>query len=174
MALSKTQIEQIKTMALDGHTEQEICDAVGVSRGTVYKYKPKKNEQREKENEEFKQKYIKVKNEVNDRWFDKLRTDDRQEKIVDKILNLLNDEELLEKEIATSGIRSVVGAYKILVETNVKTKELSLKERNMDIRQQELEIKQKELELRMTNPEAFNTVQIINDAPKPSELDYAN
>ena len=72
MALSKSKKEQIKTMAADGHTEAEICKAVGVSRGTVRKYKPNKNEQREIENEQFIQNYTEVKNELNEKWLKKL------------------------------------------------------------------------------------------------------
>jgi hypothetical protein len=56
----------------------------------------------------------------------------------------------------------------------VKNVEIKLAE--LEIKRQLLSIKEKELELRITNPEAFHTVNIINDAPyrQDEEIDVYN
>ena len=120
MATSKTQIEQIKTMFKNGYTEQEITQTVGVSRNTARKYKPKKNEQRQLEIEQFEQNVQEVINNRNEVWLDRLRKDNRQERVTDFILNLLTDEKVLKKELDKNGIRNIVGAYKIMTETGIK------------------------------------------------------
>lgn len=120
MALSTTKIEQIKSLFKKGLTEQEICTSVGISRNTARKYRPKKNEQRQLENEQFERNVQEVINVRNEEWLERLRKDDRQYKLTNIMLDLLTDEDMMRNEIQKNGIRNIVGAYKIITETGIK------------------------------------------------------
>jgi transposase len=120
MATSQTKVEQIKAMFKNGYTEREICESVGVSRNTARKYKPKKNEQRQLDNEQFEQKVDNIINERNNTWLDRLRKDNRQERATDFILNILNDESTMKNELKKNGIRNIITAYRVLAETGIK------------------------------------------------------
>ena len=120
MALSNNKIEQIKSLFKKGFTEEQISQTVGISRNTARKYKPKKNEQRQLENEQFEQNVNNVIKERNEEWLERLRKDDRQYKLTDIMLNLLTDEDMMKNEIEKNGIRNIIGAYKIITETGIK------------------------------------------------------
>jgi hypothetical protein len=93
---------------------------VGISRNTARKYRPKKNEQRQLENEQFERNVQEVINVRNEEWLERLRKDDRQYKLTNIMLDLLTDEDMMRNEIQKNGIRNIVGAYKIITETGIK------------------------------------------------------
>ena len=81
----------------------------------------------------------------------------RYTNIANNIVDMFNKENL-EEERQSNGIRNLINLLGNTVDKTIKIKNLAIKER-------ELAIKEKELELRISNPELFHTVNIINDAP---------
>ncbi len=88
--------------------------------------------------------------------------------VIEDAVGLLSVENL-KKDFKERGLANAYRVAGMLIDKRNQTKEFELKERQLAIREREVEIKEKELELRISNPEAFQEVHIINDAPKEEE-----
>ena len=89
------------------------------------------------------------------------------------VKELEKEAQTLRNEIAKGGMRNIVGAYKIIIDTTLSINDMDIKSRQLEVRERELELKEMELKARIDNPDAFTSVTIINDAPKPKdEVDY--
>jgi hypothetical protein len=97
-----------------------------------------------------------IKQESNESLIKMLKNDVRLPSIASKILNLMNDDEQLEKEINRNGLRPLATVLGILSDKSLKAKELDIKE---------------------SKPESTTSVTIINDSDKvkykEDEEDYA-
>lgn len=125
-------------------SKTNIALKLGVSRNTVYKTLA---------NEKYKDEQIhtKVKKLVDQKTeslIDALINDTRPKEIIDKYLDILNDDEIIKKELTTNGIRTIVGSMKILVENQIKIKELNKK----------------------SEPNVFVTPVIVNDADEAAKI----
>lgn len=61
-----------------------------------------------------------IQEEKNESLLDALRNDQRPKQIMNKILDILNDDEQLERELKKQqGFRNVVGAMKVIIDTGV-------------------------------------------------------
>lgn len=87
----------------------------------------------------------KINKESNESLINMLKTDERLPSIASKILNLMNNDEMLEAEIAKNGLRPLATVLGILSDKSLKAKELDIKE---------------------NTPEASTNVTIINDSDK--------
>jgi len=108
----------------------EISRRLSISRGKVIEIlkQPKyKNEQLMDSIEEIEQ-------EHNESLLKMLRNDDRPRQIVNKILDIINDDKQLETELKRGGFRNVVGAMKVVIDNNIS---LSRDKREEDKAQQE-------------------------------------
>ncbi len=119
----------------------------------------------------FTQKYEEIKKEANEDLLDHIKSI-TYSNMTFNAMNLLT-KPALRAELKQRGIRNLVGLIANSADKVIAVEELELKKRTLIIREKELELKQKELELRITNPDAFHTVQIINDAPPRKDGYYA-
>lgn len=122
MAATKLQIEQIKKAYEDGLTEQEICSLTRLSRNTIRKYKVNKLSKRSEQIEHFKQEYKKIKEIEHNKLIDMMRNDNRATQIIDKILNIMNDDKLLKK----TDVRTLLTGYGILIDKAIKYEQLEV------------------------------------------------
>lgn len=104
-------------------SKSDIGRKLGVSRNTVYKVL---NTEKYKD-EQTSARIKKISDEHTQSLIESLVADKRPKQIIDKYLDILNDDETIQNELKTSGIRTIVGAMKILVENQIKIKELNKK-----------------------------------------------
>ena len=122
MAATKLQIEQIKQAYEDGLTEQEICHLTRLSRNTIRKYKLNKLHKRSEQTEHFKQEYKRIKEIEHQRLIGMMKNDNRAAKIIDKMLDIMNDEKTLKKQ----DIRVLLTGYGILIDKAIKYEQLEV------------------------------------------------
>lgn len=152
--------QKIIAMLQTGKTYTNIADKVGVAISTVHnvkkRWEKKNRESLEKTEDSI---YRMVQSEI----FANIARD---------ALNLLNAENL-KIDVDTRGVGNLYRLVGVFVDKTIAIDELELRRQHMNLKRRELELKEKELELRISNPEAFHTVQIVNDAPKDEEEDNA-
>lgn len=102
-------------------TKSDIATKLAISRNTVYKVL---NNEKYK-NEQINNKVKKISDKHTTTLIESLVADDRPKQIIDKYLDILNNDEVISNELKSSGIRTIVGAMKILVENQIKIKELN-------------------------------------------------
>lgn len=146
----------------------KVAREMGISKAYVYKLvkKAKETDYGERAVNEFK----KAREQANQDIIKRVRSA-QYSNVFRQAVNLLEDENNLKHEIESRGIGNIIKLQGNIVDKTVALEELELKKRQMDVKERELAIKEKELELRERNPEAFQEVHIINDAPKN---DYAS
>jgi hypothetical protein len=125
-------------------------------------------------NDELLQEYAKIKQKDTNDLLELVKSV-RYTNIANNIVDILTLDNL-EHERQTNGIRNLISLLGNTIDKTVKIKNVEIKLAELEIKRQLLSIKEKELELRITNPEAFHTVNIINDAPtiKEEELNVYN
>jgi DNA-binding XRE family transcriptional regulator len=150
----------------------QISQKLGISRNTVIKilkenYTP---------SEQLLKDVQKVKDEHNESLIKILRDDDRLPSIVSKILNSIDNEDVIQRLVDTDNIRPLMTVVGVLGDKTIAAKRLKIEEGRLRALEKQVELKERELELRTTNPESFHTVQIINDADKYDKIEtnYAN
>lgn len=92
-----------------------------------------------------------------------IENDSKLPEIILKILNAVNDTELINDYAKNNGLKSLMTAFGVLSDKNISIKKLELERRKVEAIEKQLALKERELDLRMTSPEAFNGVTIIND-----------
>lgn len=128
----------------------EIARRVEISRGKVIeilKHPKYKNEQLMDSIEE-------IDKEHNESLLKMLRNDDRPRQIVNKILDIINDDKQLETELKRGGFRNVVGAMKVVIDNNIS---LSRDQREQDKANQD---------------NMLNTTEIQNDNFENAIMDF--
>lgn len=109
------------------------------------------------------QKYAKVKEKDTNDLIELVKSA-RYTDIANNIVDMFNRDNL-EEERKTNGIRNLISLLGNTVDKTIKIKNLEVRQKELEISLRQLAIKEKELELRISNPELFHTVNIINDAP---------
>jgi predicted transcriptional regulator len=136
-------------------SKTKIARDVGISRNSVIKILSDKSTK----NEQFIKTVQKLERESNESLVEMLREDNRMPEIASKILNIMNDDEMLKNEIERYGLRPLATVFGIMSDKAIKAKEL---------------------DMRSNRPEAFaTTVNIVNDAShfedeKEEEHAYTN
>lgn len=105
----------------DNCSKSEIARKLSISRNAVYAILSNKKYKKAQVSENVK----KIYEDKAKQLIESLLEDDRPTQIVDKILDKLNDDEVIQNELDKFGIRTLVGAMKIVVENTVKIKELN-------------------------------------------------
>lgn len=118
------------------------------------------------------QKYAKEKKKETNDIIELVRST-RYINIANDIVDML-DREGLEQERNKNGIRNLINLLGNTVDKTIKVKELSIKEKQLELSIRQLDLKEREFEARLENPEAFATVQIVNDAPTRDDSYGAN
>lgn len=95
-------------------TKTEIARRLGISRGKVIEIL----KQPKYKNEQLLDNINKINAEHNESLLKYLRKDDRPRQILDKVLDIINDDVRLEAELSKqNGFRNIVGAMKIVIDT---------------------------------------------------------
>jgi hypothetical protein len=84
--------------------------------------------------------------------------------IANNIVDIFTKENLIE-ENNKNGIRNLISLLGNTVDKTMALKRLDIQEKQLELSIRQLELKEQELAARLENPDAFATVQIINDAP---------
>ena len=162
--LSKEVIDRMVYLKTEEQkSDSAIAKLVGVSRGTVIKYLKNNLYIKSRQNEQFVQQYKEIKQNEAKEILDIVRSE-RYSTIANDIVDLF-DKDSLEKERDVRGIRSLTALLGNTIDKTIALKRLALDERKLNIQERTLQLKEEELKARLENPDAFATVQIINDAP---------
>lgn len=171
MVLSKEVIDRMIYLKTEEQkTDTAIARLLGVSRGTVIKYLKDNLYIKSKQNEQFVQQYKEIKQNEAKEILDIVRSEKYSTIAID-IVDLF-DKESLKTERDIRGIRSLTALLGNTIDKTIALKRLALDERKVEIQARTLELKEQELKARLDNPDAFATIQIINDAPVTKDNIY--
>ena len=162
--LSNEQKDQIVILKeTENKNNTQISRLLGIDRGTVIKVL--------KSGWKVNQQFINTINEnrqiENNNLLEKIKSI-RYNDIVTDVLSLFTKENM-QNELDVRGMRSLIALQGNMLDKAMAYERLDLEKRKVDIAERTLELKEEELEARINNPDAFATVQIINDAPKEEE-----
>lgn len=144
-------------------SDSAIAKLVGVSRGTVIKYLKNNLYIKSKQNEQFVQQYKDIKEKEANDILGIVRSE-RYSTIANNIVDLF-DKDALIKELDVRGMRNLTALLGNTIDKTIELRKLDIAERKMTVAERTLELKEQELQARIDNPDAFATIQIINDAP---------
>ena len=167
--LSNEQKDQIVILKeTENKNNTEISRHLGIDRGTVIKVL--------KSGWKVNQQFINTINEnrqiENNNLLEKIKSI-RYNDIVTDVLSLFTKENM-QNELDVRGMRSLIALQGNMLDKAMAYERLDLEKRKVDIAERTLELKEEELEARINNPDAFATVQIINDAPKEENIYGSN
>lgn len=167
--LSNEQKDQIVILKeTENKNNTEISRLLGIDRGTVIKVL--------KSGWKVNQQFINTINEnrqiENNNLLEKIKSI-RYNDIVTDVLSLFTKENM-QNELDVRGMRSLIALQGNMLDKAMAYERLDLEKRKVDIAERTLELKEEELEARINNPDAFATVQIINDAPKEENIYGSN
>ena len=152
----------------EGKNNTEIARLVGVNRGSVIKVL-KSNWT---VNQQFLDDYNKNEQKNNEELLDIIKSVRYKDIAVDGIS--IFTKENMQKEFDTRGLRSIIALVGNTLDKGMAYEKLQLERAKLDIQERTLELKEQELQARLDNPDAFATVQIINDAPVEGKQYGAN
>lgn len=142
-------------------SKTEIARRIGISRGSVYNVL---NEPMPV-NEQIVNDVKKAREESNKKLLDLLRNDDRMTGVSNKILNAINDTDIIDNmKVTPQGLKSLMTVFGIVNDKHIAAKRITLEERRVRATERLADLKEKELEMRMVNPDVFQDVVIIDDA----------
>ena len=167
--LSNEQKDQIVILKeTENKNNTQISRLLGIDRGTVIKVL--------KSGWKVNQQFINTINEnrqiENNNLLEKIKSI-RYNDIVTDVLSLFTKENM-QNELDVRGMRSLIALQGNMLDKAMAYERLDLEKRKVDIAERTLELKEEELEARINNPDAFATVQIINDAPKEENIYGSN
>ena len=116
------------------------------------------------------QKYEEMKKKDTDNLIELVKST-RYTNIANNIVDMFNRDNL-EEEREKNGIRNLISLLGNTIDKTIKVMSLEIREKELEISLRQLAIKEKELELRISNPDAFATVHIINDATQQEDIQY--
>jgi len=165
--LTNAQKDQIVILKeIEHKNNTEIARLVRVNRGSVINVL----KSGWKVNQQFLNTYNENNKENNDKLLDIIKSI-RYNDIVDNVLSLFTKENM-EIEFKERGMRALIALQGNMFDKGMAYEKLQLDKRKVTVSERTLELKEEELQARIDNPEAFATVQIINDAPVEKN-DYA-
>lgn len=141
--------------------KEQIMKKLNWSRMTVYKVlnEPKPEMKALEE----------IADKQNQKLIDIIEHDDKLPQIILKILDAINDKALIKEYANNNGLKSLMTAFGVISDKNINVKKLDLERRKVVALEKQVELKQRELDMRLTTPEAFNGVTIINDVEQAKE-----
>lgn len=151
---------QIHVLYQKLNSMEKVADALGISKSTVHK--ALNSERRIEQNAELANEVKKIKEDGNKKLLDLMQSH-TVDKIVANALGKLNDRNLNE-EIKKRGVGNIYRIVGMFADKVLAIKDHDIRLQQLEIKKLELQIKQQELELRISNPDAFHEVHIINDA----------
>lgn len=159
--LSPEMKEKIRLMhSVQKMSKLRISQETGVSRNTVIKVLKEKYTV----SEQLIKDVQKVREEHNESLIEILREDKRLPNIVSKILDGIDNEDVIQRLIESGNIRPLMTVVGVLGDKTIAAKRLKIEEARLVALEKQVVIKEKELELRQSNPEAFQQdIVIVND-----------
>jgi hypothetical protein len=161
VAISKATKEMVWSLhEIDKCPKTEIAKRVGISRQKVYDIladETNKNRHLQDTVKDIREEYTKS-------LIDLLRNDNRLPNIVNKILDGIDDINVIERMIAKDDLKPLMTVVGVLSDKTIATKRLAIEERRIATQEKSVQLKEQELELRTSNPEAFQQdIVIVND-----------
>lgn len=93
-----------------------------------------------------------------------LKKDSRLPATVNKILNAINQDEVIDAMIAKGDLKQLMTVFGVLSDKHFGSKRVEQEERRLAIQDRMAVLKERELNARIENPDAFSTVTILNDS----------
>ena len=152
---------------IDKCKKTEIAKKVGISRQKVYDILADESYRNRHLNDTYKEYKIETQTSL----LKGLQEDPRTKRAIDKILNIVDNKETLDNELEKQGgLRAIMGAMKVIVDTNRSALSSAIEERRVLALEKQVKLKEQELELRQSNPEAFaQDIVIVNDIDDAKE-----
>ena len=161
----KERDQKIITMLNAGEPFSSIAKRLKISKGTVHNVH--KRWQKDDDKSKILNELEQITQQQTKDIIDMVRST-QYHQVAKYALDLLNEQNMNE-EVDRNGITTIYRMLGQFIDKTTSVEELDIKRRQIAIREREVAIREKELELRISNPEAFHTVQIINDAPPTSD-----
>ena len=98
-----------------------------------------------------------------------LKKDTRLPATVNKILNAINKDEVIDAMIAKGDLKQLMTVFGILSDKHFGSKRIDQEERRLTIQDRMAVLKERELNARIEHPDAFSTVTIIDDSHKVND-----
>ena len=167
MARGRKQIQEhiIREMFIlhsDGMSANEIGERLNKAPNTVLKYL--KDETYIAQYGELLQEIEQIHKKSNETIIELVKST-RYSDIANNIVDIFTKANL-EEERESNGIRNLISLLGNTIDKTIALKRLDIQDKQLELQVRTLELKEKELEARIENPDAFATVQIINDAPQ--------
>lgn len=160
--ITKQQKEQVWTLhETQGMSKKEIALKMRISRPSVIKIL---NEPQWK-NCHLVDTVKEIEKKSTDSLIKLIENDSRLPDTINKILNAVNKDEVIDSMIHKGDLKQLMTVFGVLSDKHFSSKRIKQDEKRIAIQERMAELKERELEMRVTSPESFHTVQIINDAP---------
>lgn len=146
-------------------SKKAISTKLGYSRNTVIKVL---NEE-EPKSAQFLKEIKHIQDEKNKELLELIKNDNRLPDTVNKILNAINNSEVIQNEVDKGNIKSLMTVVGVLTDKHIATKRLEQDNKRIALQARQIELKEKELEMRIANPDSFSDVVIINDVDQAKD-----
>lgn len=158
----------ILAMIHEGHSQRYIADKLGMSKANIARVVKRVKETPLNDYAQAILDKMKADREESQSKMMELIESSQYYNTVERALQKLTDQ-AMDNEIEQRGIGNIYKLIGTFIDKTTSLQRLRLEREQVALKTKQLELREKELDMRVTNPEAFHEVHIINDAPS----DYA-
>lgn len=158
----------ILAMIHEGHSQRYIADKLGMSKANIARVVKRVKETPLNDYAQAILDKMKADREESQSKMMDLIESSQYYNTVERALQKLTDQ-AMDNEIEQRGIGNIYKLIGTFIDKTTSLQRLRLEREQVALKTKQLELREKELDMRVTNPEAFHEVHIINDAPS----DYA-
>lgn len=158
----------ILAMIHEGHSQRYIADKLGMSKANIARVVKRVKETPLNDYAQAILDKMKADREESQSKMMELIESSQYYNTVERALHKLTDQ-AMDNEIEQRGIGNIYKLIGTFIDKTTSLQRLRLEREQVALKTKQLELREKELDMRVTNPEAFHEVHIINDAPS----DYA-
>ncbi len=158
----------ILAMIHEGHSQRYIADKLGMSKANIARVVKRVKETPLNDYAQAILDKMKADREESQSKMMDLIESSQYYNTVERALQKLTDQ-AMDDEIEQRGIGNIYKLIGTFIDKTTSLQRLRLEREQVALKTKQLELREKELDMRVTNPEAFHEVHIINDAPS----DYA-
>lgn len=158
----------ILAMIHEGHSQRYIADKLGMSKANIARVVKRVKDTPLNDYAQAILDKMKADREESQSKMMDLIESSQYYNTVERALQKLTDQ-AMDNEIEQRGIGNIYKLIGTFIDKTTSLQRLRLEREQVALKTKQLELREKELDMRVTNPEAFHEVHIINDAPS----DYA-
>lgn len=158
----------ILAMIHEGHSQRYIADKLGMSKANIARVVKRVKDTPLNDYAQAILDKMKADREESQSKMMDLIESSQYYNTVERALQKLTDQ-AMDDEIEQRGIGNIYKLIGTFIDKTTSLQRLRLEREQVALKTKQLELREKELDMRVTNPEAFHEVHIINDAPS----DYA-